>query len=324
MADGFIYANGRISGEETTLLDQRMWQMLISAGDEEEVLRLLGDTWYGAFMQYRSMEESFIRAMEATEEELLELSEDERLVRGILHRRDVRNARYIWKNILFGDDAVGEVEIERPGLVDTETLKRAVASDEAREELPEIFTRTMEDLLELEDGDLSGFDRRMDRLAAEVELEELTDINQGFRTFVMTYIEQKNGLISGRCSTDQVSRQEMRELLLPGGFHSPDEMAAAYQRGTLKDLMAETPGFDEIASALGEAMETGSFNRFERECDRRLLELLQKGSFPVFGPSPLAAFVIRREMEINHLRLLLAAKSAGVSQDRLKSRLPRG
>ncbi len=324
MADGFIYANGRISGEETTLLDQRMWQMLISAGDEEEVLRLLGDTWYGTFMQYRSMEESFIRAMEATEEELLELSEDERLVRGILHRRDVRNARYIWKNILFGDDAVGEVEIERPGLVDTETLKRAVASDEAREELPEIFTRTMEDLLELEDGDLSGFDRRMDRLAAEVELEELTDINQGFRTFVMTYIEQKNGLISGRCSTDQVSRQEMRELLLPGGFHSPDEMAAAYQRGTLKDLMAETPGFDEIASALGEAMETGSFNRFERECDRRLLELLQKGSFPVFGPSPLAAFVIRREMEINHLRLLLAAKSAGVSQDRLKSRLPRG
>jgi vacuolar-type H+-ATPase subunit C/Vma6 len=324
MADGFIYANGRISGEETALLDQRMWQMLISAGDEEEVLRLLGDTWYGAFMQYRSMEECFIKAMEATEEELLELSEDERLVRGILHRRDVRNARYIWKNTLFGEDAGGEVEIERPGLVDTETLKRAVTSDEAREELPPLFTRTMEDLLELEDGDLSGFDRRMDRLAAEVELEELTDINQGFRTFVMTHIEQKNVLIAGRCSTDQVSRHEMRDLLLPGGFHSTDEIAAAYQRGTLKELMAETPGFDDIASALGEAMEEGSFYRFERECDRRLLELLQKGSFPVFGPSPLAAFVIRREMEINHLRLLLAAKSAGVSQDRLKSRLPRG
>ncbi|MFO8182906.1 MAG: hypothetical protein R6U39_01900 [Candidatus Aegiribacteria sp.] len=86
MAGGFIYANGRVSAEETELLDGRMWQMLMSAGDEEEVLRLLGDTWYGSFMQYHSMEECFLRAMETTEDELLELSEDRRLVRGILHR----------------------------------------------------------------------------------------------------------------------------------------------------------------------------------------------------------------------------------------------
>ncbi|MCK4807650.1 MAG: V-type ATPase subunit, partial [Candidatus Aegiribacteria sp.] len=114
------------------------------------------------------------------------------------------------------------------------------------------------------------------------------------------------------------------EMLLPGGYHTEDEIAEAYQRRTLPDLLAETPGFDEIGEALEEALETGFFSGFERECDRRLLELLEKGAFPVFGPSPLAAFVIRREMEISHLRLLLAAKSAGVREDRLKKRLPRG
>jgi len=324
MTGGFIYANGRISAEETSLLDQRMWQMLLSAGSEDEALRLLGDTWYGTFMQYHSMEECFIRAMEVTEDELLELSEDDRLIRGILHRRDVRNARYVWKDILFRGNDGTDVEVERPGLLDLETIRKAVSADESREELPELFREALEDLSKLDTGDHSGFNRRMDQLAASVELEELTDINPGFRTFVMTHIEQKNFLTAGRCQIDQVPRQEMRDMLLDGGYHSPDEIAAAYQRGVLRQLLAETPDFEDMAATLGASLDDGSFYEFEKECDRRLLELLQKGAFPVFGPSPLAAFVIRREMEISHLRLLLAAKSAGVSQERLKKRLPRG
>ena len=324
MAESFIYANGRISGEETTLLDQRMWQMLISSPSGEEALRLLGDTWYGGFMQYHCMEDCFVKAMEATEEELIELSEDERLVRGILHRRDVRNARYIWKNLLSGDVSEAEIEIELPGLIETEILHKAVKSVEARDELPALFLRTLEELLENDRVSIVQIDRKMDRLAAAVENDELIEINPGFRTFVMTNIEQKNFLTASRCSIDGVSRQHLRELLLPGGYHTEDEIVEAYQRKTLPGLLAETPGFDGIAAAFEEALEAGIFIGFEKECDRRLLELLEMGAFPVFGPSPLAAFVIRREMEISHLRLLLAAKSAGVKEDRLKKRLPRG
>lgn len=324
MAGGFIYANGRVSAEETELLDGRMWQMLMSAGDEEEVLRLLGDTWYGSFMQYHSMEECFLRAMEATEEELLELSEDQRLVRGILHRRDVRNARYIWKNAIFRADAENRVEVERPGLLDIDTLKTAVFADQARDDLPPLFSDALEDLLKMDTESHSAFDRRMDELAAQVELEELTKIAPDFRDFVKTRMEQKNFLIAGRCALDEVPAQEIEEMLLPGGFHSPEEVAGSYQRGTLLELMAETSGFEELVSAFGDGLESGSFNEFQRKSDAMLLEKLQKGAFPVFGPSPLAAFVIRRELEIRHLKLLLAAKSAGVGQDRLKKRLPRG
>ncbi len=324
MADSFIYANGRISGKETTLLDQRMWQMLISSGNEEEAMRLLGDTWYGGFMQYHSMEDCFIKAMESTEEELVELSEDERLVRGILHRRDVRNARYLWKQHLCGTDSAAEIEIERPGLIETEILRKAVSSDEVRDELPVLFLKALEDILENDTVGITAVDRVMDLLAAAVEIDELTGINAGFRTFVMTNLEQKNFLIAGRCSLDGVALNSLRDLLLPGSYHTIDEIAEAYRKHTLPDLLIETPGFDALKTVLEDALEAGSFFEFEKECDRRLLELLEKGAFPVFGPSPLAAFVIRREMEISHLRLLLAAKSAGVSEDRLKKRLPRG
>lgn len=324
MADGFIYANGRVSAEEMELLDERMWQMLMSAGSEEEVLRLLGDTWYGSFMQYHSMEECFVRAMEATEDELLELSEDRRLVRGILHRRDVRNARYIWKNAIFGKDAEKVVEVERPGLLDIDTLRAAVSSDQARDELPSLFSDTLEDLLKMDTESHDAFDRRMDELAAAVELEELTKIAPDFRDFVKTRLELKNFLIAGRFALDEVPAQNMKDKLLQGGFHSPEEIAGSYQRGTLRELMSETSGLEELAAAFGNGLESGSFSEFQRKSDAALLEKLQKGAFPVFGPSPLASFVIRRELEIRHLKLLLAAKSAGVGQERLKKRLPRG
>jgi vacuolar-type H+-ATPase subunit C/Vma6 len=236
----------------------------------------------------------------------------------------VRNARYIWKNLLSEVGSEDEIEIERPGLIETETLRKAVKSVESRDELPPLFLRTLEELLESDRVSTMQVDRKMDLLAAAVERDELVEINAGFRTFVMTNIEQKNFLTASRCSIEGVSRQEVRKLLLPGGYHTEEEIVEAYQRRTLTALLAETPGFDRIVTVFEEALEAGLFLGFEKECDRRLLELLEKGAFPVFGPSPLAAFVIRREMEIRHLRLLLAAKSAGVKESRLKKRLPRG
>ena len=63
MKKDFIYANGRISGEDMTILSTRMWQMLVSARDLEEALRLLTDTWYGGFMQGHELGNCFEQAI---------------------------------------------------------------------------------------------------------------------------------------------------------------------------------------------------------------------------------------------------------------------
>jgi len=322
MAEGFIYANGRISGQEESLLDHRMWQMLINSADEAEMLRFLGDTWYGRFMQHHSLEDCFGQAMTTTEDELLELSEDPRLVRGILHRRDVRNARYVWKDELIrgGSD---RIEIERPGLLPLSLISRAVREDDARDELPDSFTEALDEILSAEKPTESDIDRIMDRLAARVEMEELPFIGPGFRRFLRDRLEQKNFLTAGRSRQAGLSRQETEGMLLQGGYHSPEEIGDAYQRNSLVESLAEVPDFEVIAAALGEALAGGSFHAYSRECERHLLQLLDRGAFPVFGPSPLAAFVIRREMEIGHLRLIAAAKAVGVPVSRLQDRLPR-
>jgi V/A-type H+-transporting ATPase subunit C len=322
MKKEFIYANGRISGEDMNILTTRMWQMLVSARDLDETLRLLTDTWYGEFMQGPVLGNCFEQAMVASEQELIELSEDQRLVRGILHRRDVRNARYIWKNLVAGE--AQQVELERPGLVDTETLAQAVSDDEVRSELPPLFRESLEEILTMDEPTVRLIDYVMDELAARVELEELPAMGLAFDRFVRMGIEQKNFLIAGRCRQENLPRSTVEDLLLEGGFHSPGEVADAYQAGTLPGLLAETQGLEALSQHLEEALARGTYFEYERESDRLVLEMLDEGSFNIFGPAPLAAFVMKREMEISHLRLLIAAKAAGIDRSRLLRRLPRG
>jgi V/A-type H+-transporting ATPase subunit C len=322
MKKEFIYANGRVSGEEMTILSTRMWQMLVSARDLEETLRLLTDTWYGRFMQGHELGDCFERAMESSEQELLELSEDPRLIRGILHRRDVRNARYIWKSIIAGKGQ--PIELEREGLIGTGALSAAVGDDEVRSELPALFREALEELLELDNPNVRRIDFVMDELAARVELEELPAMSTAFEKYVRTGIEQKNFLIAGRCRQENLPRAAVEDLLMEGGFHSPEEIADSYQAGQLPALLTENQGLEKLSPCLEEALTKGSFFEYERESDRIMLEMLDAGSFSIFGPAPLAAFVMKREMEISHLRLLVAAKAARIDRNRLLRRLPRG
>jgi vacuolar-type H+-ATPase subunit C/Vma6 len=318
----FIYPNGRVRALELQLVSDRMWQMLLSADDREEAIRLLTDTWYSLFIEQHKLGDTFHQAQQATERELLELSEDPRLVRGLLHRRDVRNARYLWKAALVGTDE--DIELEREGMVSVDTLRRAVEDEHAREELPELFGQTLDRLLDMTEPAATEVDREMDRLAAEVELEELPDLGESFEKLVRWNVERKNFLTAGRASLREDPPEEVRKMLLEGGVHDPDEVVSAYRKGRLPELLASGHGQEELASVLADCLSQGSFMEFERSGDRELLDRLEEVSFHVFGPAPLAAFVLKREMEIEHLRILLAAKSAGVPRKRILRRLPRG
>jgi len=319
----FIYPNGRVSALEPQLLDRRMWQMMLSADDRDEALRLLGDTWYSQFMEHRSIRGTFERAMKATEEELLELSEDPRLVRGIMHRRDVRNARYLWKAQLLEADPE-EIAVEDSGLVELDLLRRALTSEEAREELPKTFAEAAEELLDLSEPAAAEVDAVLDRLAARVETEELPELGESFSVFVRTHIETQNFLTAGRASVREVPPERVEGMLAPGGYHEPGEIAGALRRGRLAEALATTTGLEELAGVLEECLEKGSFQAYEKQMEAERLEMLDRTSFAAFGPESLAAFVVKRELEIRHLRILIAGKTAGMDRRRLLRRIPRG
>lgn len=324
MGNLFLYANGRVAALDKDILPVRMWQMLLSARDAEEAHRLLAGTWYGSFMAQGDYETCFELAMQATEQELTELSEEPGLVRGILHRRDVRNARSVWKAALCGSRPQFDLGLERIGLVPLDLISAAPTDPEAAGQLPPLFRQTLAEILSIGSPSVRDVDTALDHLAARVELEELPGMGPGFADLLRARFDFLNFLTAGRASLAGIPVSSLSGMILPGGSNPPDEIVAAFQDGRLPALVSETPQFEKLGPLMKSALADRSFLEFEREGERILMNMTELGSFAVFGPAPLAAFVLKREMEISHLRILLAAKASGMDRNRLLKRLPRG
>ena len=167
-------------------------------------------------------------------------------------------------------------------------------------------------------------DMVMDRLAAAVEMEELPGMDPGLEAYARTRMDILNFQVAARCRLAGMDLPAIEAMLLPGGSREPVDLARAAMAGQLPQAAAETPGMEHLGGVLREALAGGSFLEYRREAERTLLEMLETGSFAVFGPAPLAAFVLKREMEIAHLRILFASRAAGMSRSMLHKRLPRG
>lgn len=319
----YAYASGRVSGLEESLLSTRLWHQLLAAEDRVEVLRILGETWYGSLLQADGGFEKALRtAVFRAEEELRELSNDESFTKGILQRRDVRNARYLWKNLSAGEE--GDVDTEPEGTISVGKLARAWGDPVEADELPETFRLCLEELQELNKPQASELDAVLDKLAARVEVKNLGKLPEPLKSMPTVKIELRNFLTAARSRDDSMSRSAMEAMLLEGGYHTPGEIADAAGTRKLSSLLGERNGFEKAAAALEEGIETGSFLSYQRENDSILLEILERAEADMFSPGPLAAYVLHRELEVSHLKLVTAGKTTGIDSRRLKARVPRG
>lgn len=321
MSSSWEYAAGRISALEASLLPERVWNQLLNSRDLKEVLKILGDSWYGRLIQSGDVEEALLAPVSMAENELLELSPEPRLVKGILLRRDVRNARYAWKSLSAGGD--GTVPLEDGGTIPSALFQRAWSDWSASSELPREFRDTLERIHEGAQGNTMKVDLLMDHLAARVEATHLGALDGGLAEYPKTRIELRNFLTSGRSAVEGLPAAELAGWILPGGYHSPADILEAYRKNRLPDELANTPGFEAAAAALKTAIDEGSFLLFQKESDRVLLNLLSRLSGQPFGPGLLASYVLRRELESMHLNLVVAAKRAGMDTAKLQARLPR-
>lgn len=321
----YAYASGRVSGLEESLLSERTWNQLLTAENKEEVLRILGETWYGTLLQAEKeagFDTALRGAISLAEEELLELSNDPAFKDGILLRRDVRNARYIWKSFASGGD--GEVEVEEPGLIPTAILKRVWGDSLEVDSLPEVFQVALEEIQALHSPLAVELDTVLDKLAAKVEANNIGQMAEPICSIPKVKIELRNFLTAARNRGDETSPAVIQELLLSGGYHKAFEVVEALRTNKLPQLLTETVGFEKAASALESGLESGSFLAYQKESDNMLLEMLEKAKNQMFSLGPLAAYVFSKELEASHLKLIIAGKAAGIDTSRLTTRIPRG
>ena len=319
----YAYASGRVSGLEDSLVSRRVWHQLLAAEDRADVLRILGETWYASLLQGDgSLEKAFRTAVAKAEDELRDLSRSEAFTRGILQRRDVRNARYVWKNLSAG--GAGEVETEPAGTIPVEDLIRSWGDSSEAEGLPESFRHCLERIHEMSRPSAAELDGELDRLAAHVESRNLGGMEEPLGSLPGVKIELRNFLTAARSRDEGISPSVLEGMILEGGFHSPADVSEAFRSRKLPEVLAETAGFQEASKALEEGIEGGSFLGYQRESDILIMDILERASSNMFSPGPLAAYVLHRELEVSHLKLITAGKSAGMDSRRLRARIPRG
>lgn len=321
MSFSWEYAAGRISALESALISERTWAQIVGTQGPDELLKVLGDTWYGRLIHGDAIEPALNRAVSLAETELMELDPGIGLAKAILLRRDVRNARYAWKSLASGGE--GEVPFEEEGTLPVSLLIKAWTDPAQAGELPGMFRTALDAAQSAQSADSIRIDMILDQLAARVERVHLAPLDPGLDAFIQTRTELRNFLTAGRLATGSVSAGQLEGFLLTGGFHSIDEITDAARKNRLPEALGETTGLEAAAPALREALDGGSFLPFQRESDRICLNLLVELAAKPFGPGLLFSYVLRREFEAVHLNLVTAARKVDMNTAKLLERLPR-
>lgn len=125
----------------------------------------------------------------------------------------------------------------------------------------------------------------------------LREMGKAWSFFQSVYLEGGNIQEQFYIQSWEESYSQVADKLIPFG---------------LKDVMAE--GGQEIN-------ETGSFALLEKKLEDALMEYNKKAKYQSFGIVPIAGYWMAKEVEIDNLRIILTALSAGISAEEISERL---
>lgn len=304
----YAYAVGRIRANEQKLLSKSDYEQLISAPDKESVVRLIADKGWEC-TEPTEAEKELVSAWEL----IRQCVTDTTAIDALIVQNDFANLKAVIK--CYFSDIEPEQYMTGPFLTDPALIINAVKTksfSELPKHLAKCAKEAYESYVSYESGqkceiiiDKAAYAERAGRASASgiPLLKDITGI-QCFEAVVKTAL---------RCAMTGKSREFTEEAVVPcpgidiNGLIdnvSSSESIAAFISGT---TYAEFS--DSIKRGFGE---------FEAQCDEKIVSMLAASKSEVFSPDPLIAFWVRKSYEVRNVRLILSAKSNGVSSDELR------
>lgn len=313
----YVYAVARIRGAEATLLTGSVLEQLITAETAEEVLRILADHGYGSGTSGETAEELLAAERAKTWGLMAELLSDLSVFDVFRLADDYHNLKAAIKESTMQFDYPGIYTEE--GTIAAERIRDAIRGrdyaalprdmQETAERAHDVFLRTgdgqlcdiLVDCAALVAIYAAGKRSRDEFLQLYAEL---TVAAADIKTAVRAALTGKDRafLEAALCPCDTLDIGRLTEAALNG-----TEAIAAYLAGT------------DYADAV-EALKA-SPAAFERWCDNLLIRRIRPQLSNPFGLGPLAAYVLARETEEKSLRIILAAKQNGFSEEAIRERV---
>lgn len=316
----FAFATGSVRVLETRLLSGAHLSRLAEAADPAEAWRLLAEAGMAAAAEtgWQEYEAALGRELQRLYHYARSISPRPEVVAWLEERYDFHNLKVFLKAHLLEEDpseavfGLGEV----PSELIAQAVKTMVWSA-----LPEELAHAGEAAVaEFEKAKAAqAFDFIVDReMFAHLKRTARQPFLRGLVELWCDLANLKSALRAKNLGKD---KEFLARALVPPGSLPADRLLALLEvpleewPGSLKWTLYA--GLIVQASRLGE----GSLGQFERLSDNFVIERLRATKLALYGPEPLVAYILAKEMELKNIRVVMVGKINGLPPEALKERL---
>lgn len=312
----FAFATGSIRVLETRLLTDAQLARLAEAADPAEAWRLLAEAGLAqaAETPWQEYEAALARELERLYRYARSVSPKPEVVAWLGKRYDFHNLKVFLKARFLEEDpreavfSVGEL----PSELIAQAVKTTVWAA-----LPEELARAGEAAVAEYEKTKSAqaFDFVVDR---EMFAHLKRTARQPFlQRLVELWCDLANLKSALRAKALGKDREFLARALVPPGMIPPEQLLGLLE--VPLEEWREPLRYTPYAGLMVRA--GGRLSEFERLSDNFVLERLRATRFALYGPEPLVAYILAKEMELKTIRLVMVGKINGLPPEALKERL---
>lgn len=321
MADNYIYADARVHVHENTLLNGAFMEQLLAAPDEAACLKLLNEHGWGT--SGMTAEKLLEGETEQTWDLISELVQDMTVFNVFRYESDYHNLKAAIKENCTGGRHPGiYLEDGTFSPVKMEELIAARDFGSLPEPMQEPARYAMDTLLQTRDGQLC--DCIVDR-AAMMAIRE-AGMNSKSELLAL-YGELTAAIGNIKTAARAIATGKDRGFLVlslaPCGTLDIERLADAASGNSAADS-----GMEALSAYLSTTSYSGAVEElkkssaaFECWCDNYMIRRIRPQLHNVFGPDPLAAYILARRMEIKSVRIILTGKRNNMQENLIRGRV---
>lgn len=313
---------------EKRLLDKARLERMIDALDADEVFRILMETEYTKSMEGVEGPADYEKMLKNETERVYklvgEMSQDNDLIKILSLEYDYHNLRVVLKELLVGRE-LGDILMDS-GSVSAVQLKTEVFSGHYVD-TPEEFVEAIDHAKKVyeETGDAQMIDLVMDaHYYAHIKklAEAMTDAPL-FTEYAEGLIDFNNVITLLRSKRMGKDIHFLEHVIQEGGAISKNKIVMSINDD--EDRLIHGFRSEKIGRYLKDGLEAykenGKLSQLEKFRDNYLIQLTGDARYIAFGPEPIFAYLLRKEREIQAVRMIMVAKLNNIPADKIRERL---
>ncbi|MBE5878062.1 MAG: V-type ATP synthase subunit C [Lachnospiraceae bacterium] len=317
MADkAYTYAVARIRAKEINLLSDSDIEQLMACKNIESCMNFLHEKGWGNGTKEETIDEMLQTQSDNAWKEMDDLVPDKKVFSIFYINKEYHNLKTAIKQVCSEDET--ENAYYRGMKFSPEELKGFIEKKEF-----EVFDKKMataareatEALLHTQDGQLC--DIIIDKACLESIYAAGEESHSEFiENYANDYVSVANIRMAVRCAKTGKSKEFMeRTLVNCKGVDVNTLIGASTSVEEICNYLESTSYSDAIEYI------KDSSSAFERWCDNRIMETLQKQKYNPFSEGPILAYVLARENEIKTVRIILTCKLNNLSEEFIRERV---